>query len=130
MQPTGSANDPGSHHRQAPLPARAHHRAPVRGRGVVAVLAGHPAASLDDLSRMRLSFLPLRFPMKTFLLPISFAVLCAACGNHPSNETPAEVRADLSAAKAPPASPVVESNSALLQIVRTAGVQPATMQSY
>ncbi len=100
-----------------------------RGRGVVAVLAGHPAASPDDLSRLRLSFLALRFPMKTFVLPIAFAVLCAACGNHPSNETPAEARADLSAAKAPPASPVVEWNKALLQIVRTPGAQPATMHS-
>jgi len=67
--------------------------------------------------------------MKTFVLPITFAVLCAACGNHPSNETPAEARADFSAAKAPPASPVVEWNKALLQIVRTPGAQPATMHS-
>lgn len=66
---------------------------------------------------------------QALVLPMSLAVLAAACSNPPSNERPAQARANLSAAKTPPTNPVVEWNKALLQIVRTPGAQPATVHS-
>src|SRR5712691_2768131 len=63
---------------------------------------------------------------RTLLLPISFAVLAAACGNHPAGEARAEAH-PAAAERAQPVNPVVEWNKALLQIVRTPGAQPPTV---
>src|SRR5712691_5134614 len=63
---------------------------------------------------------------RTLLLPISFAVLAAACGNHPAGEARAEAR-PAAAGLAQPVNPVVERNKALLRIVRTPGAQPPTV---
>jgi len=65
---------------------------------------------------------------RTLVLPVSLAVLVAACGNPPAGEVQAEARAAISAAaRAQPVNPVVEWNKALLQIVRTPGAQPSTV---
>src|ERR1700737_4425942 len=66
---------------------------------------------------------------RALLLPVSLGVLVAACGDPPTSGTP-DMNADqlqASAATAPSVNPVVQWNRTLLQIVRTAGAQPATV---
>jgi len=67
--------------------------------------------------------------MKRALLPIGLGVLVAACGDPPTSGAPGVNERQLppSAATAPAVSPVVQWNRTLLQIVRTAGAQPATV---
>jgi hypothetical protein len=67
--------------------------------------------------------------MKRGLLSIGLGVLVAACGDPPTGGAPGvnERQLPASAATAPAVSPVVQWNRTLLQIVRTAGAQPATV---
>jgi len=67
--------------------------------------------------------------MKRALLPIGLGILLAACGDPPTSGAPGgnERQLPASAANASGVSPVVQWNRTLLQIVRTAGAQPATV---
>jgi membrane-associated phospholipid phosphatase len=67
--------------------------------------------------------------MKRAFLPIGLGILLAACGDPPTSGVPGgnERQLPASAATASGVSPVVQWNRTLLQIVRTAGAQPATV---
>jgi membrane-associated phospholipid phosphatase len=67
--------------------------------------------------------------MKRAFLPIGLGILLAACGDPPTSGAPGgnERQLPASAATASGVSPVVQWNRTLLQIVRTAGAQPATV---
>jgi PAP2 superfamily protein len=67
--------------------------------------------------------------MKRAFLPIGLGILLAACGDPPTSGAPGgnERQLPASAANASGVSPVVQWNRTLLQIVRTAGAQPATV---
>ena len=67
--------------------------------------------------------------MKRAFLPIGLGILLAACGDPPTSGAPGGIERQLpaSAATASGVSPVVQWNRTLLQIVRTAGAQPATV---
>ena len=66
---------------------------------------------------------------RALLLPVSLGVLIAACGDPPTggDSGMGERQLPAPAATAPSVNPVVQWNRTLLEIVRTAGAQPATI---
>jgi membrane-associated phospholipid phosphatase len=64
---------------------------------------------------------------RALLLPISLGVLVAGCGDPLTSDAPAVNAGQLPATTASSVDPVVQWNRTLLQIVRTAGAQPATV---